>query len=55
MTTEDAQKIAHGIIQGYIGPDHGHKYGGLLRRACSGARGRLSKGLERLRFGCLAP
>ena len=22
MTTEDAQKIAHGIIQGYIGPDH---------------------------------
>ena len=22
MTTEDAQKIAHGIVQGYIGPDH---------------------------------
>ena len=22
MTTEVAQKIAHGIIQGYIGPDH---------------------------------
>jgi hypothetical protein len=22
MTTKDAQQIAHGIIQGYIGPDH---------------------------------
>ena len=22
MTTLDAEKIAHGIIQGYIGPDH---------------------------------
>ena|SRR5262245_5502555 len=22
MTTEDAQKIAHGLIQGYIGPEH---------------------------------
>ena len=22
MTTQDAQQIAHGLIQGYIGPDH---------------------------------
>ena len=22
MTIEDAKKIAHGLIQGYIGPDH---------------------------------
>jgi hypothetical protein len=22
MTDEDAKKIAHGVIQGYIGPDH---------------------------------
>jgi hypothetical protein len=22
MTSDDAKKIAHGLIQGYIGPDH---------------------------------
>ena len=33
MTTEDAQKIAHGIIRGYIDPDHKvTNMGGLLRR-----------------------